>query len=54
MFVFSKEKGSRAALVPEEDLITGTGRAGATLRMEKAKARMAAWIVGMQAFGKQL
>lgn len=34
-------------------LIAASGGAGGTLKTKKAKARMAAWIGGRQAFGRQ-
>lgn len=53
VFVSPKEKGSKAALMPDVGLTTEAGGAGGTFRTEIAKARMAAWIVGRQASCRQ-
>ena len=39
--------------MPDMGLMTEAGGAGGTFRTEIAKARMAAWIVGRQAFCRQ-
>lgn len=49
-FLFSPQK----TVPPDMGLIAASGGAGGTLKTKKAKARMAAWIVGRQALAGNL